>query len=38
MFCGLHLACRTARAIARGSARLLATSITLGLLLRLSRP
>ena len=34
MFCGLHLACRTARAVARGGACLLA----LGLLLRLSRP
>ena len=34
MFCGLHLACRTARVVARGSVRLLA----LGLLLRLSRP
>jgi len=38
MFCGLHIACRTARAAARCSARLLATSIALGLLLRLSRP
>jgi len=38
MCCGLHLACRTARAMARGSVRLLATSIALGLLLRLSRP
>jgi len=34
MFCGLRLACRTARAVARGGACLLA----LGLLLRLSRP
>jgi len=34
MICGLRLACRTARAVARGGACLLA----IGLLLRLSRP
>lgn len=34
MFCCMRLACRTARAAARGGACLLA----LGLLLRLSRP